>query len=351
MKSLIIFIATILFPISVFSSNSMATLLESEKRLIESYQKSVPGVVNVSNVREFRDFFLGSQTKQEVGAGSGFIWDKEGHIVTNFHVVQDNKSQLMISFFNSKNQVMAKVIGVEPKLDIAVLKVDKLPDSAKPITIGHSKDLKVGQMAMALGNPFGLDHTMTMGIISALGRKIAGVGGVNIYDMVQTDADINPGNSGGPLLNSSGEVIGMNTLIYSSSGSSAGLGFAVPIDSIKQVVPDLIKFGKVIRPALGIIPLPEQYMNHLASGENGVMIASIPDGNNAEKAGLKGIRRDRIGRLYLGDIIKKIDDHKVENLDDIFHLLENYKIGDEVTLTIKKDDGKTVKVKLILQST
>jgi S1-C subfamily serine protease len=192
---------------------------------------------------------------------------------------------------------------------------------------------------------------MTSGIISALGRKIEGIGGVKIHNMIQTNADINPGNSGGPLLNSSGEVIGMNTMIYSSSGSSAGLGFAVPIESIKEVVPDLIKHGKVIRPALGIVPLAEQYHNHFLPGEKGVVVAYVPENSAAEKAGLRGMRRDRMGRLHMGDIIKKIDGKKIEGLDDLFQILEKYKVGDKILIEVKRDNGEIKKFDLNLQST
>lgn len=333
-----------------FAANDFSKLLDSEQRLIKLYQSSVPSVVNVSNIKEFNDFFFGSG-KAEVGAGTGFIWDDQGHIVTNYHVVQDNSSQFLISFHNNKTQVQAKVIGVEPKLDIAVLKVEKLPNGAKPITIGTSHDLKVGQFAIAIGNPFGLDHTMTSGIVSALGRKIDGIGGVKINNMIQTNADINPGNSGGPLLNSLGEVIGMNTMIYSTTGNSAGLGFAVPIESIKSVVPDLIKHGKVIRPALGIVPLAAMYHNHFLPGEKGVVISYVPEGSAAEKAGLKGMRRDRMGRLHMGDIIKKIDGVKVESIEDLMGILEKYKIGDRVKVEVKRDSGELQTISLTLQST
>lgn len=329
--------------------NSLNKLLDVEKRLIETYGKAVPAVVNVSNFKQFKDIFFGDSSTEQVGAGSGFIWDNQGHIVTNYHVVEDAKSQFMISFFKNKKQIQAKIIGVDPKYDIAVLKVDKLPNNATPIMLGTSHDLKVGQITIALGNPFGLEYTMTKGIVSALGRKLFGAGGVKINDMIQTDADINPGNSGGPLLNSNGELIGMNTMIYSSSGSSAGLGFAIPIDTIKRIVPDLIKYGKVIRPALGIVPLPEQYMQQISPDEKGVMIAYIPENSNAEKAGLKGMRKDRYGQIFSGDIIQKIDQKEIEGVDDIFNYLDGKKIGDQVSLQIKRANKKIL-INVTLQS-
>lgn len=348
MKFTTILLIILISPL-LFASNEIAKLLDTEQRLIKLYQQNVPSVVNVSNIKEFNDFFLGTG-KAEVGAGTGFVWDNLGHIVTNYHVVQDQKSQFLISFHNSNKQVEARIVGVEPKLDIAVLKVEKLPPNLKPITLGSSQDLKVGQIAVAIGNPFGLDHTMTSGIVSALGRKIDGIGGVKIHNMIQTNADINPGNSGGPLLNSSGELIGMNTMIYSNSGTSAGLGFAIPIDSIKTIIPDLIKHGKVIRPALGIVPLAEQYHQHFLPGEKGIVIAYVPDDSAAAKAGLRGMRRDRMGRLYMGDIIKKIDKIKIESVDDLFQLLEKYKVGDKITVEIKRDNNETKTLFLYLQS-
>jgi S1-C subfamily serine protease len=331
-------------------SKSSNNLLEVEKKRISIYENTVPSVVNVSNLLISRDYFFGIPHEQEAGAGSGFVWDKEGHIVTNFHVVSNKRAQFMITFHKDKKPYKAKIVGEEPKLDIAVLKVEGLPKNIKPIQVGKSSDLKVGQMAIAIGNPFGLDHTMTSGIISALGRKMDGIGGVKIHDMIQTDADINPGNSGGPLLDSSGKLIGMNTMIYSRSGSSAGLGFAVPVDSIAEVVPQLIKHGKVIRPYLGITPLPAQYRDQMVFGQKGVVIATVLENGPADKAGLKGMRRDRWGRMYLGDTILEIEGKEVNSLDDIFQLLKKRKIGDSVKVKIKTDGGKTKTIKVVLDS-
>ncbi|MDH4469239.1 MAG: trypsin-like peptidase domain-containing protein [Bacteriovoracaceae bacterium] len=327
-------------------------LQEIDKSFISIYKESVPSVVNVTNVKKFRDSFFGDTYQQETGGGTGFIWNDEGYIVTNFHVVQDPNATFMISFYKTKEQLEARVVGVEPKLDVAVLKVKKLPAGTKPISVGKSGNLQVGQMSSAIGNPLGLDYTFTTGVVSALGRKIDGIGGVKISNMIQTDAAINPGNSGGPLINSSGELIGMNTMIFSASGTSAGLGFAVPVDSISRVVPDLIKFGKIIRPALGIVPLPDQYLSHLKLDQKGLVVAAIPEGSNAEKAGLRGMRRDRRGQIFMGDIITKIDDQSIESVDSIFEILDKYKIGDVVKLTIiREGEKKPLIVSLKLQST
>ncbi|MCY4523814.1 MAG: trypsin-like peptidase domain-containing protein, partial [Halobacteriovoraceae bacterium] len=244
-------------------------------------------------------------------------------------------------FYQDKKQYRAKVVGKEPKKDMAVLKLQEMPKKLHPITVGSSKNLQAGQKTIAIGSPFGLNNTITQGIVSALNRKIDGIGGVKIHGMIQTDAAINPGNSGGPLLNSQGHLIGMNTLIYSKSGSSAGVGFAVPVDTIKRIVPQLIKHGRIIRPVLGVLIFDQRYFNM----EKGIVIKSTLSGGPAQKAGLKGTRRDRYGRLKLGDIILKIDNKKVNKLDDIYHVLEKYKVGDTVQVTFLRDK-KIQKVKL-----
>ena len=319
-------------------------LLESEKRTINIYHNIVPSVVNVSNIRVADSFFYG---KVEVpqGAGTGFVWDKLGHIVTNFHVVQGGES-FVITFHNSQKQYKAKVVGVAPSKDIAVLKLVNPPKDLKEITRGSSKNLLVGQMAIAIGNPFGLDHSISKGIISALGRKIDGIGGFKIHGMIQTDAAINQGNSGGPLLNSSGELIGMNTMIFSTSGSSAGLGFAVPSDIINRVTPQLIKYGKIIRPGLGIGVLEQNIKERFFKREGAAISFVDPDGA-AAKAGLRGMMKDNAGRRYVGDIISAIEGVKINNKDDIFHELEKYKIGDTIKVQYFRDNKKkTTQIKL-----
>ncbi len=333
-------------------TNKIENLSEIEQKRIKAYKNAVPSVVNVTSKKVVRSgFFFDLPEEQEAGAGSGFVWEDKEHIVTNYHVVRDQGAKFLISFYNHKEQIEAEIVGVEPKLDIAVLKVKKLPKGVKPIKVGSSHDLNVGQTTIAIGNPFELDYTMTQGIVSALGRKIDGIGGVKIHDMIQTDASINPGNSGGPLLNSSGDLIGMNTLIFSTSRSSAGLGFAVPVDSIKRVVPELIKHGKVIRPALGISPLPDHYRRYMGRnvfGRKGVIVAHVEPGSGADEAGIQGMRRSRRGRIFVGDTILSIEGKEVNSLDDIFHTLQKYKIGDKISVKLVTDDGsqKTIKVKL-----
>lgn len=225
-----------------------------------------------------------------------------------------------------------------------------MPKTLTPIKIGVSKDLAIGQMTFAIGSPFGLEHSLTTGIVSAVGRKIDGIGGVKIHDMIQTDAAINMGNSGGPLLDSSGSLIGMNTVIFSTSGSSAGLGFAVPVDAIKMVAPQLIEHGKVIRPGLGIGVLEDRYKERLSIREDGGAVVTFVDKKGpAGKAGIRGMSQDRRGRVFIGDIIEAIDGKPVNGLDDIYHVLEGYKIGDVVKLKVYRD-GKVREVKIKLQS-
>jgi S1-C subfamily serine protease len=340
----IVLLVTSLTSSGLKANNNLDQLLDSEKRIINIYHSTVPSVVNVSNIKIADSFFYG-KVEMPQGSGTGFIWDDQGHIVTNYHVVHGGNS-LVVTFHNDKKQYKASVVGVAPKKDIAILKLDEKPNNLKPIKVGSSKDLLVGQMVLALGNPFGLDHSISRGIISALGRKIDGIGGVKIHDMIQTDAAINQGNSGGPLLNSMGEIIGMNTMIFSTSGSSAGLGFAVPVDTIKAIAPQLIKHGKVIRPGLGIGILPDSAREQFF-GKKGAAISFVDPEGAAAEAGLKGMMKDRFGRIYIGDVIIKINDQEVNSTDDVYHQLEKYQIGDTINVEyIREDKKRTASVKL-----
>ena len=317
-------------------------LLENEKNTINIFKTSVHSVVNITNVKIGRASWpFGRTQERKGGIGSGFVWDKDGHIVTNSHVVSGGNS-FLVSFHKDKKQYKAKIIGAEPNKDIAILKLVDKPDSLKPVQIGSSSNLLVGQKTLAIGSPYGLDHTMTSGIISALKRVIEGFGGVTIKGVIQTDASINPGNSGGPLLNSAGQLIGMNTSIVSTSGASAGLGFAVPVDTIKRVVPQLIKYGKVIRPGLGI-GIEENY----TGTRKGLIVLYTQENGAAEKAGLRGVRQDAYGKRYLGDIILKINGKETNSYNDIYHILDNYKVGDTIEVTfLRNGEVQTTKVKL-----
>lgn len=327
------------------STTVSAELFDYEKNNIAIYNQVVPSVVNVSNIRRANTWEYGT-VEIPRGAGSGFVWDDQGHIITNYHVVAGG-NKFTISFFQDKKQYEAQLVGGEPNKDIAVLKLVKKPDFLKPLAVGTSSNLQVGQSSIAIGNPYGLDHTMTRGVVSALGRQIESVGGAKIRDVIQTDAAINPGNSGGPLVNSRGKLIGMNTMIISRSGSSAGLGFAVPVDTIKRIADEIIKFGEVKRPGIGITIVPEQVKRRFEI-DAGIVIGSVQPGGPAAKAGLKGMQRDSFGRIYLGDVLKKIDKKEVNTYDDIYHALEKYKIGDTVTISYEREGKlKSAEVRLI----
>lgn len=341
MTYLIVLLSFITYPL--FASSD---LLTAEQKTIEIYRKAVPSTVNVSNIRLARNMFYG-EVEIPQGAGSGFVYDMQGHIVTNYHVVQGGSS-FVITFHNDPKQYKAKIVGVAPEKDIAVLKLEDKHSKLAPIVFGTSKNLLVGQHSFAIGSPFGLDYTLTTGVISALGRKIDGVGGVKITDMIQTDAAINMGNSGGPLLDSNGQLIGMNTVIFSTSGSSAGLGFAVPVDTIKSIVPQLIEHGKVIRPGLGIGIVPDHMKKRILGSDKGIVVSYVDEKGSAAKAGIKGMTQDQFGRTYLGDIILSVDGQEVNNLDDIYQILDKKKIGDEVMVKYRRE-GKTLATKVKLQ--
>lgn len=323
-----------------------ATLLEVENKTIDIYRKATPSTVNVSNIKLARNSFYGDVEVPQ-GAGSGWVWDDKGHIVTNYHVVHGGNS-FVVTFYNDSKQYKANLVGTAPEKDIAVLKLQEMPKKLVPISVGGSKELQVGQSTFAIGSPFGLDHTLTTGVVSALGRQIEGFGGVKINDMIQTDAAINMGNSGGPLLNSFGELIGMNTMIFSTTGSSAGLGFAVPIDTIKVIVPQIVQHGRVIRPGLGIAIVPDSMKKRIMRSDSGIIISYVDEKGSAAKAGLKGMTQDNFGRIYIGDIILKIDGKDVNGLDDIYQILETKKIGDTILVDYKRD-GKKIRVKVVLQ--
>jgi S1-C subfamily serine protease len=339
-----LFIVLSLFCMSSWSATT--DLLPVETKTIDIYRRAVPSTVNVSNIRLARSMFYG-EVEVPQGAGSGFVYDESGHIITNYHVVQGGSS-FVVTFHNDPKQYKAKIVGVAPEKDIAVLKLDEKPSNLSPISFGSSKDLLVGQYSFAIGSPFGLDYTLTTGVISALGRKIDGIGGVKINDMIQTDAAINMGNSGGPLLDSNARLIGMNTVIFSTSGSSAGLGFAVPADTIKVIVPQLIQHGKVIRPGLGIGIVPDSMKRRIIGEDKGIIVSYVDEKGSAAKAGLKGMTQDQYGRTYLGDIILSLDGQDVNNLDDIYQALEKHKIGDEVMVKYRRE-GKILATKIRLQ--
>lgn len=323
-----------------FAATNLDELLPNERNTIEIFQKYSPKVVYVHRLATVVNR---SYEKMQVaaGAGSGIIWDEQGHIVTNFHVI-NGADNLAVSI--GKMTVPAKVIGVEPRKDLAVLKIKSpkalaLLKSYAPFELAKTSQLLVGQKTIAIGNPFGLDHSLSVGVISALGRQVPGVGGVNIREMIQTDTSINPGNSGGPLLDSKGRLIGLNTAIYSNSGSSAGVGFAVPADDIARLVPQIIKNGRVILAGIGIQWVGANVAKKLGINK-GVLIAEVLLNTPAARAGLKGTVRDKWGRLHLGDLIIALNGRPVNNYDQLYNILNNIQVGKLVNLTVLRDNKK-----------
>jgi S1-C subfamily serine protease len=318
-------------------------LTEDERNTIDIVRRTKNSVVFITNIQRVESFFFSTAQEVPRGSGSGFVWDDRGHIVTNYHVVEDGV-RFIVSLPNQK-EAAATLVGKELYKDIAVLKLEESSADIVPVRIGSSRDLQVGRKVIAIGNPFGFDHTVTTGIVSALGRSMPGAGGVTIRDMIQTDASINPGNSGGPLLNSAGELIGMNTVIISPSGGSSGVGFAIPVDTIAKIVPQIIQFGKVTRPGLGLSLLADRYARQ--TRVEGAVIYEVPEDSEAYRKGLRGLTRDRYGRRYVRDVIIGIDATPIKSYDDLYNTLDGYRIGDTVTLTVERD-GKARKVQVTL---
>jgi len=323
-----------------------ADLTQSELRTIELFRESSPSVVHI-RTSEFA-FEAGQLNmnlqKTPQGSGSGFIWDRHGHIVTNFHVIQKADEATVTLADNTTWK--AKLVGFEQSKDLAVLRINAPSEQLKPIKVGYSADLQVGQTVLAIGNPFGLDQTLTTGIISGLGREIISATGRSIRNVIQTDAAINPGNSGGPLLDSSGHLIGVNTAIYSTSHVYAGIGYAVPVDLINRFVPQLIRYGVVQIPSLNFTGIDDIVtrklkINHQLSQEaHGVMVQDVIPGGAADLAGLEAIRFDKAGNLVLGDLIMQLDEIPINDADDLLAALESHKVGDEVTLIVFRNNQK-----------
>lgn len=341
MKKIIIMLSLLLImPVTVNARNHSRHLLEDEKNTIDVFKQISPSVVFIYKMRRIQN---GHKTQYipSGSAGSGFFWGNDGYLVTNFHVVRQSRT-IAISFQPGKAH-KAIIVGVEPRKDIAVLKLLSKPGLAyaknlKPIPIANSTDIDIGEKTIAIGNPYGLDRTLTTGIVSATGRRVPGYGGVTIYDMIQTDASINPGNSGGPLLNSEGELIGMNTMIFSRSGSSSGIGFAIPANTISRIVNQLIQHGRVIQKGLGIHQLDIRLAAQVAA--NGLIIQDVAPNSPADKAGLRGTRRDRHGRIVLGDIIIGINGKPVRNYDDYYNLLEKTNLGETVRVEFMRKNKR-----------
>ena len=364
--------------VALSSTKSLPSTLcadSEEEARISIFERVAPSVVYIDTFKQKQDVFSTDIMEIPIGSGSGFIWDNEGHIVTNFHVIQQAKSaQIAILTPNngmkSSNTAIepaytsvrpgalgsngsttfkdftrtvykAKVVGVDPTKDIAVLKVDTEDNSSiknqlRPIQLGTSTGLRVGQGSIAIGNPFGLDHSLTTGVLSGIGREVKSPSGRPISNVIQTDAAINPGNSGGPLLDSKGRVIGMATAIYSPSGASAGIGFAIPVDTVNYIVTQLIDNGQIVRPLLGVSILDSKQARQALGITKGVLILEVKPGTPAAAAGLKGLRRTDSGIIEIGDIIIAVEGASIEKEGDLFRAIEEYKPGDTVKVTVNR---------------
>lgn len=308
-----------------------------EQNNIQVFQQASPSVVNITNSRLVRSYYSLNPHEVPQGSGTGFVWSEEGYIVTNFHVVQQ-ADRVMVTLQNGTTYD-AQPVGLDPDKDLAVLKIDAPDEKLVAIRPGDSSLLEVGRKVIAIGNPFGLDTTMTVGIVSALGREIDSVSKRKIRDVIQTDAAINPGNSGGPLLNSLGELVGVNTAIYSPSGASSGIGFAIPVNTVKKVVPDLINYGRVQTPILGITQLPQPEYYRRLWGIDGVIVLDTVDGSDPDRLGMRGLTRAERGRIRLGDVIVEIAGEPVRNEEEYAEIIEQYEPGDVVNVKTMRDNS------------
>jgi S1-C subfamily serine protease len=320
-------------------------LAEDEKSTIAIFEKSKGSVVFITTRAQVMDFWTRNAFSVPKGSGSGFIWDDSGHVITNFHVIQ-GANEALVKLADGRDY-KASLVGASPAHDIAVLRIGVAIKRPPAVPIGESHNLKTGQKVFAIGNPFGLDWTLTTGIISALDRSLAGENGNSIEHLIQTDAAINPGNSGGPLLDSAGRLIGINTAIYSPSGASAGIGFAVPVDTINKVVPQLIAQGKYIRPALGV-SIDEGINQRLkeALDIEGVFVLRVA---RSDTAGFRGAKLLPDGSVLAGDVILAIDGKPVDSVGKLRARLDDYKVGDQVKVGVLRGKQK-IELSATLQS-
>jgi S1-C subfamily serine protease len=322
-------------------------LASDEQSTIELFERSKDSVVFISTRQQVQDFWTRNVFSVPRGTGSGFIWDDQGHVITNFHVIQ-GASEATVRLSDGRDY-KAGLVGLSPAHDIAVLRIGVGFKRPPPVPLGTSRDLRVGQKVFAIGNPFGLDWTLTTGIVSALDRSLPSDSGATIEHLIQTDAAINPGNSGGPLLDSAGRLIGITTAIFSPSGASAGIGFAGPVDTVNRVVPQIIAQGRYIRPALGI-EIDERLNQRIVAmlQTEGVFVLRVAPGSAAEAAGLRGARMAEDGNFVPGDVIVGVEDRKVAGVGELLGRLDDYRVGDTVRLDVLRD-GQEIEVRVTLQ--
>ena len=330
-------------PVAAEAVDYLSFATEDEANSTEIFSKASPAVVFVTNKALRRNLFNLNIQEIPRGSGTGFVWDKSGLIVTNFHVIA-GAHRLTVTLQDT-SEYDAEVIGIAPEKDLAVLRMVEPPEDLSTLPIGDSSELTVGRKVLAIGNPFGLDTTLTTGVVSALGREIKAPSNRLIRGVIQTDAAINPGNSGGPLLNSLGQLVGVNTAIYSPSGASAGIGFAIPVNTVKEVVPQLISYGRVLRPIIGVELASDRWIRRYRI--KGLPVVRVYPGLPAAEAGIQGAYRNSRGEIALGDIITHINDKPVLSNDDYLSMMEEFDIGDEVEIrTRRAEEEKTFEVTL-----
>ena len=349
MKKSLSFLASFLI---LVCCGTAAALTPEERANIEVFRKASPSVVNITTTTLIRDFF---SVYPQQGAGSGTIIGKDGYVLTNFHVVEGaNRIQVTLS---DGSKYPARIIGLAPENDLAIIKIEA-DRTFKPLPLGDSGHLLVGQRVYAIGNPFGLNSTLTTGIISAVGRPLTTEAGVVIENVIQTDAPINPGNSGGPLIDTSGRVVGVNTAIFTPSGGSVGIGFAIPINSAKKIIPDLIKYGRVRKPWLGItgVPLWEELAVALDIGiSRGILVSEVVRGSPADEAGIRGgtfpVQISRTVIYLGGDVITEIDGREVTSMEDIREVMRDKREGQVITVKLfRRGSFMTVRVRVKLKT-
>jgi putative serine protease PepD len=337
-------------PVVSSDAEAQPTFASDEQVNISVYERMSPGVVNIVSTSVVEDFFYGAYPQQ--GSGSGSIIDKQGNILTNYHVI--NQADKLDVTLADNSTYPATVVGADPDNDLAVIRITAPAAKLHVIPLGSSQRLKVGQKVLAIGNPFGLNQTLTTGVISALGRPLRAENGRTIENVIQTDASINPGNSGGPLLNSSGEIIGINTAIYTPGQGSVGIGFAVPVEIAKQIIPDLLQFGRVRRPWLGVTdtyPVSARVANRFQLPvKEGLILTAIAPGSPAARAGLYASSRvvQRSGRIVTGDILTQVGEAPIRTTEDLGRALKDRKIGETVVVTVYRE-GQPMRVNIVLR--
>lgn len=318
-------------------------LLATEAATIDLFEAASRSVVCIRTFSRHVEEAAGAVHELPLGAGSGFVWDRQGHVVTNFHVI-DGAEQVEVALADHSHW-RARLVGLAPELGLAVLRIDAPAERLVPLPVGDSTRLRVGQTVLAVGNPFGFDHTLTTGIVSALGRTVDSPSGARIHDVVQTDAAINPGNSGGPLIDSRGRLVGVNTAIYGTSGSSAGVGFAIPAAAVVRAVPLLVRHGHIVRPSLGFELAPDALPEAL--GLAGALVLSVDEGSEAARLGVTGTRRSTPGGWVAGDLVEAIGGHAIRSSGELLDWLETRQAGETVTLDLYRG-GERRTISLVL---